>query len=245
MYRHLNGTHHAGENEFQLILAAGLIRRCARISSQEIYEKAVACFESLVEITESEEMASKVSSLIDDPVPSVRETAKAIIDRLLFNSANNPYLSLGLSENTGRAEVAKRWKRLIVLYHPDKYPDQKEYEEKAKKINEAYKEIQTRETKNFQPLPDSSVTAEIPPVMDAAHYTKYLRRVPACILALAIFSAILSILFFIRTIQNDRQPDRRHTEKTGSYHSLSGLPAPAAMQHVRGSRREAEKGGGA
>jgi len=228
-------AHHEGENEFQLILAAGLIRGFARISPEETYEKAVPCFESLLEIKESRDAASKVSSLIDGKLASVQEIAEAIIDRLLFNSAHDPYLSLGLPENAGRTEAAKRWKRLIVLYHPDKYPGQKEYEEKAKKINEAYEEIQTGERKIPLPRPDSRVNGDIPPVINTMHYTRYLRRVPAFILALAIFTAILSILFFIRTIQNDRQPNRRD-EKTGGYHSLHELPALAVMR-VRCSHR--------
>jgi hypothetical protein len=235
-------AHYTGENEFQLILAAGLIRRFAQISPEEMYQKAIPCFDSLLEIKESRDVASKVSSLIDGTVASVQKTAEAIVDSLLFNGTKNPYLSLGLPENAGKVEAAQRWKRLIVLYHPDKYPGQREYEEKAKKINEAYEEIQTRKREVLLPRPDNRGSGDVPPVINTMHYARYLRRVPVCILTLAILMAILSILFFIRTIQDDRRSESEGRVKTISYHTLHELPSPAVMR-MRCPHRASENGG--
>ncbi len=231
------GAHKAGEDEFQLILAAGLIRGFALIPPEEMYEKAVPCFESLLEIKESRDVASKVSSLIDGTAASVQKTAEAIVDRLLFNSTNNPLLSLGLPGYAGKAEAAQRWRRLIVLYHPDKYPGQKEYEERAKRINEAYREIQTLCGNNSRPWP-GGVNGRLPPAINTLHYSRYLRRMPAFILALAILMAVLSVLFFVRTMQDDRGSENKGEVKTMVYPISDGLPAPPALLAAGGERRE-------
>jgi len=70
----------------------------------------------------------------------VKEIAETIINNLLFNKEGDPFLSLGLHENTVQERLNKRWKRVLKLYHPDRFFNQKEYEEKAKKINEVYNE---------------------------------------------------------------------------------------------------------
>ena len=226
MSNYHDGAHKAGPNEFQLILAAGLIRGFGRFSPRDMYEKAVSCFETLLEIKESHDAAAKVSSLIDDKVSAVQKTVEDIIDLLLFNSSRNPYLSLGLPRNAGSAAAAKRWKRLIVLYHPYKYPDQKEYEEKAKKINEAYEEIQAEERSIFPLRPDSRENTHMPPVINTMPYRRYLRHMPAFILALAILTAIFAILVLAKAIQQDRA----NQDGSGAHQSLHEiLPAPGGI----------------
>ncbi|MEQ9467631.1 MAG: DnaJ domain-containing protein [Ekhidna sp.] len=50
----------------------------------------------------------------------------------------NYYHVLGLSENASPAEIKAAFKRLAVLYHPDKHPGRPEMEEKFKEINIAH-----------------------------------------------------------------------------------------------------------
>ena len=56
-----------------------------------------------------------------------------------FNSENNYYVTLGLSQNVSPDEIRERWKKLILLYHPDRQEgDDSWVSERAKKVNEAY-----------------------------------------------------------------------------------------------------------
>ncbi len=52
---------------------------------------------------------------------------------------NEDYYSLlGVSKNASQDEIKKAFRKLAVKYHPDKNPDDKEAEDKFKKITEAY-----------------------------------------------------------------------------------------------------------
>lgn len=56
-----------------------------------------------------------------------------------FNSENNYYITLGLQQNSSSEEIRERWKKLMLLYHPDRQEgDDSWVSERAKKVNEAY-----------------------------------------------------------------------------------------------------------
>ena len=52
--------------------------------------------------------------------------------------AENYYRTLGVNKNASKDEIKKAFRKLAMKYHPDKNKDNKEAEEKFKKINEAY-----------------------------------------------------------------------------------------------------------
>lgn len=52
--------------------------------------------------------------------------------------AEDYYRLLGVSKNANKDEIKKAFRKLAMKYHPDKNKDNKEAEEKFKKINEAY-----------------------------------------------------------------------------------------------------------
>jgi curved DNA-binding protein len=52
--------------------------------------------------------------------------------------AENYYRVLGVSKNASKDEIKKAFRKLALKYHPDQNKDNKEAEEKFKKINEAY-----------------------------------------------------------------------------------------------------------
>lgn len=210
-----------------MLLAAGLIRRFGTISREEVCEKALKCFEGLLAVLDSQGSAGKISSMIDRQVPSVQKTAELIIDHLLFNVNDDPYLSLGLTRDAGKAEVNKRWKRLIVLYHPDRYPDKKEYEEKAKKINEVYDKIRKIKEHGVRYGPVEDIFRDVPPPAAAVHHARYLRYLPTLILALTIFIAIISILLFFKAAKDDRH---KYDKNQGEWSRPAG---------IRGSRTPA------
>jgi len=228
---YLNGSHKTGESEFQLLLAAGLLRRFETISREDFQEKALKCFEGLLDIRESEDSATKVSSLIERQATDVQKSAEAIIDHLLFNKNNDPYLSLGLPKHAGEVEVNRRWRRLIVLYHPDRYPDNKEYEEKAKKLNEAYAQIRKAKEHVVWYGPINDVFRDSPPKADAVHHARYLRYLPTLILALTIFIALISILLFFKAVKDDRQLHNKNERESSRPAAGVGLQIPALMPH--------------
>ena len=52
--------------------------------------------------------------------------------------AEDYYRTLGVNKNASKDEIKKAFRKLAMKYHPDKNKDNKEAEEKFKKINEAY-----------------------------------------------------------------------------------------------------------
>lgn len=65
--------------------------------------------------------------------------ANFVISKMHFNPEGNFYITLGLPKNATQEEIRERWKRLMLLYHPDKQLGEEErVSERAKKVNEAY-----------------------------------------------------------------------------------------------------------
>ncbi len=54
---------------------------------------------------------------------------------------NNFYSELEIQENSNSDEIKKAYRKLSLKYHPDRNPNDKESEEKFKKINEAYQTL--------------------------------------------------------------------------------------------------------
>lgn len=109
--------------------------------SADIYEQAIGNYNALLELIENPRTVVKLALMAEMPVSKIMKSAEAILDSLLFNKRNDPFISLGLRGDEDRSTVMKRWKNLITIFHPDKYPGNKLYEERAKRINEAYEEI--------------------------------------------------------------------------------------------------------
>ena len=65
--------------------------------------------------------------------------ANFVISKMHFNSENNYYITLGLQQNASPDEIRERWRKLMLLYHPDRQEgDDSWVSERAKKVNEAY-----------------------------------------------------------------------------------------------------------
>ncbi len=161
--------------------------------------------------------------MIDLQATTVQKSAEMIIDRLLSNRDGDPYLSLGLPRDAGSAEVAKRWKRLIVLYHPDRYPDNKENEEKAKRLNEAYDQIRKAKKCAAWYRPFNEALRDSLPKTAAVHHARYLRYLPTLILALTVLMAVISIFLYFKTAKDDRQIYNKHQRELSSPAARIGL----------------------
>ena len=136
-------TNKSANTNLKVLATATLIRRFhERCAPGEIYEKAIRCYDTLIESIEKQETAEEISALLGIPADIIKRDAETIINILLFNKENDPYLSFGLNRDAPLSDASSRWKSLIVLYHPDKYLNHTIAEEIAKKINERYEEIQ-------------------------------------------------------------------------------------------------------
>lgn len=67
----------------------------------------------------------------------VHANVRNILERLHFNKENDYYLALALPRNSSEAQIHKRWKDLMLLYHPDRSNDE-DAARCAKQVNEAY-----------------------------------------------------------------------------------------------------------
>lgn len=55
-----------------------------------------------------------------------------------MNPKKDYYKILGIAKDAKKEEIKMAWRKLVIIYHPDKNPDNPEAEEKIKEINEAY-----------------------------------------------------------------------------------------------------------
>lgn len=63
---------------------------------------------------------------------------RGIMHKLHCNRNKDYYLALGLSYSATEAQIVKRWRELMMIYHPDRNADDEYASECAKRINEAY-----------------------------------------------------------------------------------------------------------
>lgn len=191
-------TDKLGNPNLKVLATATLIRRFhERCSLGEIYDKAIRCYETLLESIERTETTEEISGLLDIPAVTIREYAEAVVNILLFNKENDPYLSFGLNTDAPLSEVSRRWKSLIVLYHPDKYLNQRTSEEKAKKINERYEEIQKLKKNEIYYNSFNNASKISPPGSRVIYHSMYLKYLPLFIIGTAVIIAILSILLLV------------------------------------------------
>jgi DnaJ-domain-containing protein 1 len=163
-------------------------------------------YETLLDIVGDSHTALEICRLLSIPEAKVRSYAGEIIDLLLFNKANDPYVSLGLPRDTPVAAVNRRWKSLLLLYHPDKYSNQKDYEERAKRINESYERIRSAKGHVASPEPVSLKKVKVTSRAgtERIRLLRRLRYLPDLLLALAVITALISALIFIGIL---RHPD--------------------------------------
>ncbi|MFZ2170637.1 MAG: J domain-containing protein [Methylococcaceae bacterium] len=191
-------TNKSGNANLKVLATATLIRRFhEKCAPGEIYDKAIRCYETLIESIEKKETAEEISALLDIPADKIRGYAEAIINSLLFNKEQDPYLSLGLNKDAPLSAVSRRWKSLIVLYHPDKHLNQNIAEEKAKKINERYEEIQKLKKDELYNNSFNNGSRICPPGGMRTTNPVYFKYLPLFIIGIAMIIAILSILLLI------------------------------------------------
>ncbi len=107
-----------------------------------IYREATRCFDCLIEISYGNEAIKEFARRRGIDMKYLVDGASFVISKMHFNPEGNHYLTLGLPQNISHEELGRRWKKLMLLYHPDRQRGNEEwYTERAKKVNEAYAEL--------------------------------------------------------------------------------------------------------
>ena len=101
--------------------------------------------------------------------------ASFVISKMHFNPENNYYITLGLPQNATPEELSRRWKRFMLLYHPDKQVGNEEWvSERAKKVNEAYTALkdETKRAEYDNKLTSQMLSRKFPsaPPQGTAHH---------------------------------------------------------------------------
>lgn len=193
------------DRNLEVLMTAGLIQRFAeRCPVDEIYKRGIRCYEVLLDVLEKPEVTRKVAEFTKKSEETIKNTALKIVNQLLFNRVKDPFLSLGLRDDAEDSEIKKRWKRLLMLYHPDRAFNREGHEEISKKINQVYEEvIELKERSSYEersfgelrrPVP---VRTRLPEKYPWAVNFKYLKHIPAFILIAIICIAIITVIFFV------------------------------------------------
>ena len=104
-----------------------------------LYAQAIHCFEGLMDISRDTDAVRDFARRHELDIKYLVDGANFVISKMHFNPEENFYVTLGLPRNTTPEELRQRWKKLMLLYHPDKQIDDEEWvSERAKKVNEAY-----------------------------------------------------------------------------------------------------------
>jgi hypothetical protein len=115
-------------------------------SADRLYHTAIGCFTCLMEISHNTEVIMTFARRHDIDLKYLVDGANFVISRMHFNPENNYYITLGLSQHASQEEIRERWKRLMLLYHPDRHGgDDSWVSERAKKVNEAYSVLKDNE----------------------------------------------------------------------------------------------------
>jgi len=103
--------------------------------------------------------------------------ASFVISKMHFNPENNYYVTLGLPQNATPEELSRRWKKCMLLYHPDKQVGNEEWvSARAKKVNEAYTALkdETKRAEYDRRLTEQMLSQKFSPAN--SHGTTHHRR---------------------------------------------------------------------
>jgi len=103
--------------------------------------------------------------------------ASFVISKMHFNPENNYYITLGLPQHATPEELSRRWKKFMLLYHPDKQVGNEEWvSERAKKVNEAYTALkdETKRAEYDRRLTELMLNRKFPstPSQGTAHHRR-------------------------------------------------------------------------
>ena len=174
---------------------------------REIYEMILSHYERLLTILEKTETAADVSGLMGLPADKVRDITESIIVRLLFNKSKDAFISLGLRHDVSLSEAHQRWQRLMMIYHPDRQNGGGMHDDRAKRLNEAFAEINKKRKEAVTAWGEKKYTGIIKEREKTDSRAKinnapfrHVRYVPIFILGLAVLIAFFMLSFCISRV---------------------------------------------
>jgi hypothetical protein len=109
------------------------------LSDEKFYRRAVRNAEALIEIFQgtSNALAFLASKQVDPG--TIIERIKTIFHRLHFNPSDDYYLAMLLPRYAEESLIQKRWKHLMLIYHPDRKTVSSDYAtECTKRLNDIF-----------------------------------------------------------------------------------------------------------
>jgi DnaJ-domain-containing protein 1 len=136
------------------------------IPPEKLFNEAIHCFDALIDISLQTENIRDFAQRKHLDNKYIVDGANFVISKMHFNTGNNHYITLGLPSTASAEMIRERWKRLMLLYHPDRQPGAEEWvSERAKKVNEAYNTLKDEEKRNVydrelsEPSPDMNFSS--------------------------------------------------------------------------------------
>lgn len=116
------------------------------VPPEKLFNEAIHCFDALIDISLQTENIRDFAKRKHLDSKYIVDGANFVISKMHFNTENNHYITLGLSSTASSEMIRERWKRLMLLYHPDRQHGAEEWvSERAKKVNEAYNTLKDEE----------------------------------------------------------------------------------------------------
>jgi hypothetical protein len=118
---------HRSEEE-QLQKALGVITQSYEgVPPEKLYFEAIHCFDALIDISLNTENIRHFAQKKSLDLKYLVDGANFVISKMHFNPEKNHYITLGLSRTASSDTIRERWKRLMLLYHPDRQEGSEEW----------------------------------------------------------------------------------------------------------------------
>lgn len=229
----------------------------AGISHDRFCTYAVRFSDAFIDMLNDTEDAQNFLSLRRMSRTYVQTNVKAVLARLHLNRENDHYLTLALPRTATEAQIHRRWKELMRIYHPDRNTEE-DAAICAKRINEAYSILKNPHKKTaydrgaVKPV-EPYFTAQRKPAVHGKKVRIHLmispearRKAPKLIIAscAAVSCIALLILFLsnrldVYTYQATALPEQ-YTQDSGQTHGTSdsegGDPEKKEAGNVAGSQ---------
>lgn len=230
---------------------------------KRLFRDAIHCFDSLIEISHNTEAIREFARKKDIDLKYLVDGANFLISKMHFNHENNYYVTLGLPKNSSADEIRERWKRLMLLYHPDRQEGQEEWvSERAKKVNEAYSTLKDEakrliydkrladEGVSTRPAPGPRVAVRKSPPPRRSHstgpnWTKTRKYLPRLLVGLYVIVALIAIgIIYLRNRASDFEAElmakaQQPVREAGSPAGSIERPAVPAVTSEEGKNADA------
>ncbi len=132
----------ASDISFQLLSIASLLSKINNgLSIEELYDYAERKFDIFIGLLSNE--YSDESLLVSDrySLDDLKQLSLSIFQKLIFNPASNPFITICVLESASIDEVKRRRNKLLHIFHPDRNIEGKVNGKLTVQINHAFEQI--------------------------------------------------------------------------------------------------------